>query len=126
MESPDMPSSPLLRTVPSRFADVAMLPQKYVHCAGGVDKARWAVWLAVWLMMAGALAASPASSFKPLRYEENYSSLKHPANWTRELLAIEPLKYIPFGASEDSYVSVGGEARAQGKFYRHSNFGVSD
>lgn len=62
-------------------------------------------------------ASPPAYSI--VRWDENYSYLKDPANRTD---FFDPIKYIPLGA--DSYVSLGGAARYRYEYFNNNNFGA--
>ncbi len=62
----------------------------------------------------------PAITFRPLRYEEDYSSLindsirkKYPA-----------FKYITLSRQQPAYMSIGGELRAQYFYIKHENWGL--
>ncbi len=48
--------------------------------------------------------------YKPLRYEEDWSSLR---DQTRQSDALDRIKYIPLSASGDYYLTIGGEVRGQ-------------
>lgn len=63
--------------------------------------------------------APPRPGFKPLRYEEDWSSLKNEANRTDYA---DALKYISLGR-ENFYLSIGGTARLYYENYRNENFG---
>lgn len=73
------------------------------------------------LQVLGLLAlAQPVISFRPLRYEEDYSSLvndsirkKYPA-----------FKYITLSRRQPVYMSIGGELRAQYFYSKHENWGL--
>lgn len=65
-------------------------------------------------------AAGSAPPYKLLRYDEDYRYLQDPGLrsdfW-------DPIKYIPLGP-ENSYLSLGGEARERYEGYTAANFGV--
>lgn len=63
--------------------------------------------------------------FALLRYEEDYSYLRDPARRAGGLLSLEPLKYIPFDAAGDVYLSLGGEVRQRFEYYEDRNFSRS-
>jgi hypothetical protein len=76
------------------------------------------------------LAAPPAlgevqPDFKQLRYEEDFSYLKDPAKKTGDPISLEPLKYITFGQSESTYLTIGGEVRQQFEYYNNPDFGLA-
>lgn len=56
----------------------------------------------------GMAAEDLRPSFQKLRYEEDYSYLRDPAN---RMGSLDALKFIPFDGSGDSYLTVGGEVR---------------
>ncbi|MBY0113230.1 MAG: alginate export family protein [Phycisphaerales bacterium] len=58
--------------------------------------------------------------FKLFRYEEDYRALADPAKRTG---FFDPVKYIRLGDS-DTYLSIGGEARARYEYYSHPSFGL--
>ncbi|HEX8913694.1 MAG TPA: alginate export family protein, partial [Humisphaera sp.] len=67
----------------------------------------------------GAYAPSP---YTLLRWNEDYSALKDPANRTDFL---DPIKYIPLGR-DDFYLSLGGQLRERYEFFNNNNFGAGD
>jgi len=65
----------------------------------------------------------PAGSppvFTALRYDEDYSYLKDPADRTD---AFDPIKYIPLTESGESYLSLGGQVRDRYEYFQNYNFG---
>jgi hypothetical protein len=58
--------------------------------------------------------------FRDLRYEEDWSFLRDPAQRTDEL---DFLKYVPHGRG-GAYTSIGGELRARSDYFRHPFFGA--
>ncbi len=68
-----------------------------------------------------ARAADVPSSYKPLRYDDNFIYLRDPARgndfW-------DPIKYIPLG-SPDTYLTLGGELRERLDHFRNPVFGLS-
>jgi hypothetical protein len=68
------------------------------------------------------MEAPQPPAFKVLRYDEDYSYLRDPANradlW-------DAIKYIPIGCCEDSYLSLGGEARERFETYHNEDFGAA-
>ena len=64
------------------------------------------------------LCAQPA--YKVLRYEEDYRYLKDPSRRTDFW---DSIKYIPLGAREDWYLSLGGELRERYEFFHNDDFG---
>lgn len=63
--------------------------------------------------------------FELLRYDEDHSYLRDLARRTGNLLALEPLKYLPFDDAGDVYLSLGGEIRLRYEFYDDRRFGRS-
>ena len=57
----------------------------------------------------------------PLRYDEDWSFLRDGDRWTGDRW--EPLKYIPFGRSEYSYLTLGNEFRTRYEFLGSPNWG---
>src|SRR5688500_12097019 len=65
--------------------------------------------------------SSPARpAYKSLRYDEDYSFLSDPAQRSDWL---DSLKYIPMGAMDGRYLSIGGELRERYEFYHNEDFG---
>jgi hypothetical protein len=60
----------------------------------------------------------------PLRYNEDWSVLRDPAN--REGQWWERFKYIPINESEDVYVTLGSELRARYEFLENPNWGEAE
>ena len=58
--------------------------------------------------------------YKPLRYEEDYSYLK---DLSRRTDFWDALNYIPLGAQEGWYLSLGGEIRQRYEFFHHEEAG---
>jgi hypothetical protein len=59
-------------------------------------------------------------AYQLLRYDEDWSPLRDPARRTDWL---DPLKYIPLGASGNSYLSLGGEARERYEYFHNTQWG---
>lgn len=75
------------------------------------------------LLSNGIALAQDQPSFKPLRYNEDYSYLAKDSSRT----FYEGLKYIPFSKQKsDSYLSVGGEARGQYFYIQNEDWGDSE
>ncbi len=78
-------------------------------------------------LLAGSAVAQTTQSAPPatapaytvLRYEENYSYLKDSSGRTD---FFDPIKYIPLG--DDSYLSIGGQARYRYEYFNNNNFGA--
>jgi hypothetical protein len=67
-------------------------------------------------------APATAPSYKPLRFEEDYSKLANEAS-PRDVF--DDLRYIPFVKdSPDWYLSLGGELRERFEAIDHDNFGI--
>ncbi|MDB5384867.1 MAG: hypothetical protein JWM11_513 [Planctomycetaceae bacterium] len=69
------------------------------------------------------LAQGPAENpphYKVLRYDEDYSYLNDVFQQTDQWDAI---KYIPIGNCDNTYLSIGGEARERYEFYHDEDFG---
>ena len=64
------------------------------------------------------LGAQPA--YRLLRYDEDYRYLQDPSRRTD---VWDALKYIPLGARENWYLSLGGELRERYEFFHHEDFG---
>jgi hypothetical protein len=76
-----------------------------------------------WLAVTGAQHSSPARpDYKSLRYDEDYSFLSDPAQRSDWL---DFLKYVPLGAIEGRYLSIGGEVRQRYEFFHNPDFGES-
>jgi hypothetical protein len=60
----------------------------------------------------------------PLRFDEDWSLLRDPAN--REGQWWEPFKFIPFGDRGDIYLTLGSEFRARYEFLGHPNWGEEE
>jgi Alginate export len=76
-------------------------------------------------MEAVAQPAAPSSSeptsYKLMRYEEDYRYLRDPARRTDFW---DPIKYIPIGSDPGTYLSFGGELRERFEYYSAPDFGV--
>ncbi len=59
--------------------------------------------------------------YKLLRYNEDYRFLRDPGQRTDPW---DSLKYIPFGAGDDSFLTLGGEVREWFETYHNSQFGA--
>src|SRR5882757_601752 len=78
--------------------------------------------LAAGLAIGGLLQTSAADStppispppFKQLRYDENYAYLRDPSRRSDYLDAV---KFIPLNATEDWYLTLGGEVRERYEYY---------
>lgn len=68
---------------------------------------------------------SATPSFRSLRYEEDFSHLKDPATRTGNVLALEPLKFVPLDRDGECYLSLGGEIRQQYEFIDDPDFGLA-
>jgi len=58
--------------------------------------------------------------FNQLRYDESYAYLRdrsRRADW------LDPIKFIPFSANGDSYLTLGGEIRERYEYYHNSQWG---
>ena len=65
----------------------------------------------------------PAGSppvFTALRYDEDYSYLKDPADRTD---AFDPIKYISLSERSDSYLTLGGQVRDRYEYFQNNLFG---
>ncbi len=62
------------------------------------------------------------TSFKKLRFEEDYSYLRNPANRTD---ALDRFKFIPLNQSGSSYLSLGGEMRQRYAYTSNPSFGAA-
>jgi hypothetical protein len=65
--------------------------------------------------------AQAAVTFKPLRYDEDYTALKKDSS----LSWYQKTKYNPLSASGDTYVSLGGEIRYQYFYFKNEDWGES-
>ena len=65
--------------------------------------------------------AGPPPPYTPLRWNEDYSYLRDPANRSDFL---DPIKYIPLGDDPDVYLSLGGSARYRYELFNNNNFGA--
>jgi len=63
--------------------------------------------------------AQTAPGFKPLRYDEDYSLLKHDSS----LSGYHTIKYAPLSANGNTYISLGGEARYQYFYFKNEDWG---
>ena len=62
----------------------------------------------------------PPPAYTELRYDEDYSYLKNPANRTDFL---DPLKYIPLNEQGDWYLTFGGQVRDRYEYFNNYLFG---
>ncbi|WP_010584490.1 alginate export family protein [Schlesneria paludicola] len=60
-------------------------------------------------------------AYKVLRYDEDFSYLRDPAKQTDFW---DPLKFIPFGESNDHFITLGGEVREWFESYHNDGFGA--
>src|SRR5262245_56653666 len=65
-------------------------------------------------------APSLLSTYKQLRYEEDWSFL---SDTTRRDDVLDRIKYIPLGDKEDWYLTIGGEARMQYERFGNPGWG---
>ncbi len=65
---------------------------------------------------------SQPPSYKPLRYDEDYRYLQDPNRWTDFW---DPIKYVPLFGRDDSYLSLGGEARERFETVHNDSFGLA-
>jgi hypothetical protein len=65
--------------------------------------------------------AQNISSFKPLRYDEDYSILKHDSssNWYKTT------KFKPLSKNNNTWLSIGGDIRYQYQWFKNENWGES-
>lgn len=63
--------------------------------------------------------------FQILRYDEDYSYLRDPAARTGDLLALEPIKYLPLDAAGHDWLSLGGEIRLKYEYFDNPLFGLA-
>src|SRR5437762_1057885 len=68
------------------------------------------------------LDARQPPSYKPLRYDEDYRYLQDPSRRTDFW---DSIKYIPLFGREDSYLSLGGEARERFETVHNDSFGLA-
>ncbi|MDB5385212.1 MAG: hypothetical protein JWM11_858 [Planctomycetaceae bacterium] len=68
------------------------------------------------------LTGSKRSTFKVLRYDEDYSHLCDPCEWTHWW---DPIKYIPLDTHPDHYLSLGGESRERIEIFHNPGFGAA-
>lgn len=72
--------------------------------------------------MVSAGAPPPPERYKLLRYEEDFSYLRDPAERRDQL---DAAKYVPFGNSTaDRYLSFGGDVRERYEYFRHWAWGA--
>jgi len=71
-------------------------------------------------MQPGMAAEDGTLSFQKMRYQEDYSYLRDPANRTNSL---DTLKFIPLDGSGDSYLTLGGEVRQRYAYTMDPLFG---
>lgn len=77
---------------------------------------RWASFVA---LSARSLAATVG--FQALRYDEDYSGLRHEPPATT---IPERLKFIPLDATGDAWLTFGGESRSRYEYFRHAQWGA--
>lgn len=70
----------------------------------------------------GMAAGDRTPPFQKLRFQEDFSYLRDPANRTA---LIDPLKFIPLDGSGDSYLTLGGEVRQRYAYTANPLFGES-
>ena len=75
------------------------------------------------LLLLAAVQSEPAAppSYKPLRYDEDWSIIRRGST---EPDFFDPLKYVPLDASGEVYLTFGGNFRAQMEFYDGQDFGT--
>ncbi len=74
--------------------------------------------IAVIILYSFNCASQSLISFKPLRYDENYSLLKNDStDWYKKI------KYRPLSVSNNSYISFGGEVRYQYFWFKNEDWG---
>ena len=66
------------------------------------------------------LQAAPQSPYQLLRFNEDWSFLRDPA---QRHDSFDPVKYIPLNAAGTTYLSFGGEARERYEYYSRAAFG---
>src|SRR3989442_2380910 len=66
-------------------------------------------------------AAPPA--YKQLRYEEDYGYLRDPG---RQSDPLDVIKYVSLGSEGDRYLSIGGEIRERGEYFRNPVWGQEE
>src|SRR5690348_179061 len=64
---------------------------------------------------------SSSAGYNIERWDEDWSYLKDPA---RRSDLFDPVKYVPFNDSGNSYASFGGQARYRYDYFNNSNFGA--
>jgi len=65
------------------------------------------------------IQAQTVTTFKPLRYDEDYSILKSDSSLT----GYQKIKYAPLSTSGSTYISFGGEARYQYFYFKNEDWG---
>ena len=72
-------------------------------------------------LLAQTSSSPPAPpAYKQLRYEEDYSYLRDPANRSD---LFDPLKFVPLGTEGDRYLSLGGEIRQRYEYFHNPVWG---
>ncbi|WP_316829826.1 alginate export family protein [Pedobacter aquatilis] len=73
------------------------------------------------LLFASSVSLAQENSFKQLRYEENYETLKNDSSrsW------YDQLKFKPLSHDQSIYLSLGGEVRYQYFYFKNENWGES-
>jgi hypothetical protein len=85
-----------------------------------LKRAQARVMIAVLVVAAGVLRAQPSDAYRQLRYDEDYSFLRDPANARADL---EPLKFIPLSPIGNAWLTLGGEVRARYEYIHNSLWG---
>lgn len=75
------------------------------------------------LLLLGALQSEPSAppSYKPLRFEEDWSVIRRGSTMPD---FFDPMKYIPLDASGEVYLTLGGNLREQMEYYDEAFFGA--
>lgn len=88
----------------------------------GLDRGGTRAWLGA-VALAVAIATSLRSAppaYQPLRYDEDFSSLRHSGHPGDPFDAV---KFIPFGSNPDEWLSLGGETRTRYEYFDHALWG---
>ena len=81
----------------------------------------WCAWR-VDAQQTGDAAATRRPTFKPFRFDENWSALRDPELQTEPL---DSLKFIPLNTLDPNrYLSIGGEFRTRYDYFRNPGFGL--
>jgi len=78
--------------------------------------------LLITLLLTNSVIAQHTMKFKPLRYDEDYSSLAGDTLRSE----YEKIKFIPLSKNRESYISFGGEARFQYFYLNNEDWGDTD